>query len=51
MTTDTCPQWNIAEDYIDLEQDGIFIASAEKNRPAPLRRQDFRSRNLSLTSL
>jgi hypothetical protein len=39
VTTDTCPQSNIAEDYVNLEQDGIFIASTEKNRPASLLRQ------------
>ncbi|CAF3370960.1 unnamed protein product [Rotaria sp. Silwood1] len=39
IPTDTCLQSNIAEDYVDFEQDVISIAPAEKNRPASLLRE------------
>ncbi|CAF1463104.1 unnamed protein product [Rotaria sordida] len=39
IPTNTCLQSNIAEDYVDFEQDIISIAPAEKNRPASLLRE------------
>ncbi|CAF3792217.1 unnamed protein product [Rotaria sp. Silwood1] len=39
IPTNTCLQSNIAEDYVDFDQDIISIASAEKNRPASLLRE------------
>jgi hypothetical protein len=36
IPTDTCLQSNIAEDYVNFDQDVICVAPAEKNRPASL---------------